>query len=100
MTCDDGGKLGVSLGNITNTGSRALIFIIDPHMRDQNNGIDLWLDLLNDLFHFLYRISEMDAIDAIRALGKLGSHGRVHADNADFNSLAFNDFIRGEVGFA
>lgn len=42
----------------------------------------------------------MDAIDAIRALGKLGSHGCIHADNADFNPLAFNDFIRGEVGFA
>ena len=97
MACDNGRQLWIGLGDIANPGAGALILIIDAHMGDQHDGVYLWFYLLNNLFHFLHWIGEMDAIDTVSALCELRSHRGIHTNNADFHPLTFDDFIRGEV---
>lgn len=69
-------------------------------MRHQHDGVDLAVDLPDDLFHRLHRIGEVQPFDAIGALGEFRGHRRVHADNANFHALAFDDGVGRQVGLA
>ena len=100
MSGNDSRQLWVSARDIPYAGPRALVLIIDTHMRYQHNGVHLPLKFLNGLFHRIHRIGKVQTFHAVGAFGKLSGHRRIHPDNADLHALTFNDFRRREIGFS
>ncbi|MNZ98303.1 hypothetical protein D3C78_1175810 [compost metagenome] len=98
MPGDDRRQFRVGPGNIAHAGPRPLVLVVDPHVCHQHDGVHLPLDLLDHLLHRLHRIGKVQSFHPVGAFGEFGSHRRIHADNANFHSLAFNDFIRRQVG--
>ena len=80
--------------------TRALVFVIDPHMRHQHNGVDLPLELLDSLFHRVNRVSKVQPFHPVGAFSELGGHRGIHTDNANFHALTFNDFRCREIRFS
>ena len=97
---DDRRQFRVRTSDIANAGARALVLVVDAHVRHQHDSVHFTLNLLNDLLHRLHRIGKVQPFHPVGAFGELCGHRRIHANNADFHSLTFNDFIRRQVGFA